>query len=61
MSERTSAEGNTEAPRVDENEVRSDHAESGTRRVGDVRQDRKDERKRRENELGTSWTSVVLG
>ena len=63
MSEKTREEGNTEAPKVDESEVRfgDGRAESGTRRVGDVRQDREDDRKRRENELGTSWTSVVFG
>jgi hypothetical protein len=41
MSERTRGEGNTDAPRVDENEVRSGDgpAESGApRRVGEVRQ-----------------------
>ena len=53
--------GNTEAPKVDENEVRSGPAESGTRRVGDARQEREEERKRRESELGTSWSSVVFG
>ena len=39
MSERTSAEGNTDAPRVEENEVRSGdgYLESGTRRVGEAR------------------------
>src|SRR5918997_2052307 len=55
--------GNTGAPKVDENEVRSGdaHAESGTRRVGEVRQDREEDRQRRESELGTSWTSVIFG
>src|SRR3954454_7142343 len=63
MTERTRSECNTEAQRVDENEVHTDpgHAESAPRRVGDVRQDRQDERKHRENELGTSWTSVIFG
>jgi hypothetical protein len=63
VSERTRGESNTGAPRVEENEVRSGdgRAESGTRRVGDVRQDREDDRKRRENELGASWTSVIFG
>ena len=51
-------EGNTDAPRVDEREVR---AESGTRRVSDARRDQEADRHRRESELGTSWVSVVLG
>jgi hypothetical protein len=57
------ARGNTGAPRVDENEVSSGdaRAESGTRRVGDARREREEDRKRRENELGTSWSSVVFG
>jgi hypothetical protein len=50
--------GNTDAPRVGEDEGRAD---SGTRRVGDARQEQEAERKRRESELGTSWVSVVLG
>ena len=61
MSERTREDGNTDAPRVEENEVRTSGAESGTRRVGEVRQDREGERKRGEDELGTSWTSVFFG
>lgn len=63
MSERGQREGNADAPRVEENEVRSGdgHAESGPRRVGEVRQDREEDRKRRESELGTSWTSVIFG
>src|SRR5919107_3133744 len=63
MSERRHEEGNTGAPRVDENEVRSagGQAETGTRRVGDARREQKEDRKRRESELGTSWASVVLG
>jgi len=64
MSERTRGEGNTDAPRVDENEVRSGDgpAESGApRRVGEVRQEREEDRKRRESDLGTSWTSVIFG
>ncbi|MEW6638462.1 MAG: hypothetical protein AB1425_16790 [Actinomycetota bacterium] len=35
--------------------------ESAPRRVGDVREEREAERRHREQELGTSWTSVVLG
>ena len=55
--------GNTDAPKIQENEVRSGdaRAESGTRRVGEVRQDREADRKRRESELGTSWASVIFG
>jgi hypothetical protein len=55
--------GDTNAPRVEENEARSGggDAESRTRRVGDARQEREEERKRRESELGTSWSSVVFG
>ena len=51
--------GNTDAPRVDENEVRS--GDSGPRRVGDTRRDHEADRHRRESELGTSWTSVIFG
>ena len=51
--------GNTDAPRVDENEVRS--GDSGPRRVGDARRDHEADRHRRESELGTSWTSVIFG
>ena len=50
--------GNTNAPRVGEEEGRAD---SGTRRVEDARREQEAERKRRESELGTSWVSVVLG
>jgi hypothetical protein len=34
---------------------------SAPRRAGDVREERVTDRERREAELGTSWTSVVLG
>ncbi len=63
MTDRGSGEGNTDAPRVEENEVRSGggHSESGPRRVGDARREHEEDRKRRENELGTSWTSVIFG
>jgi hypothetical protein len=63
MSERGTGEGNTEAPRVEENEVRSEpgREDTGPRRVGDVREEREAERSRREKEFGTSWVSVVLG
>ncbi len=46
--------GNTDAPRVQEDEA-------GTRRVGDARREQEAERRRKESELGTSWVSVVLG
>jgi hypothetical protein len=64
MSERERREGNTDAPRVDTNEVRGGESRSGSggpRRVEDVRHDRESERNRREGELGTSWTSVIFG
>src|SRR5215210_3978601 len=63
MSERGRGEGNTGAPRVEENEVRSGEgrAESGTRRVGEAPRVHEEERKRREDELGTSWASVIFG
>jgi hypothetical protein len=51
--------GNQNAPKVDENEVRS--GDSGPRRVGDARRDHEADRNRRESELGTSWTSVIFG
>jgi hypothetical protein len=51
--------GNTDAPRVDENEAHRE--ESGPRRVGDARQAHEEDRRRRESELGTSWISVVFG
>lgn len=35
--------------------------DTAPRRVGEVREEREAERRRREDELGTSWTSVVLG
>jgi hypothetical protein len=35
--------------------------EPAPRRAGDVREEREAERSRRESELGTSWTSVILG
>ena len=43
----TSREGNTDAPRVDENEVRSEERTSGYAPL--------------EKDRGTSWVSVVLG
>ncbi|CAA9456499.1 MAG: hypothetical protein AVDCRST_MAG02-2357 [uncultured Rubrobacteraceae bacterium] len=55
--------GNTNAPRVDENEVRSrgGRSESGPRRVGDARQDREADRRNAEADRGTSWPSVIFG
>ena len=53
--------GNENAPKVDENETRSSGTDSGPRRVGDARRDHEADRKSREAELGTSWTSVVFG
>jgi hypothetical protein len=35
--------------------------EPAPRRAGDVREEREAERTQRESELGTSWTSVILG
>jgi hypothetical protein len=63
MSEAKRDDGNTEAPRVKENEARSGEAreESGTRRVGDARREHEETRRQREQELGTSWRSVVIG
>ena len=53
--------GNQNAPKVDEQEVRSGGGDSGPRRVGDARRDHEADRHRRESELGTSWTSVIFG
>ena len=76
MSERERREGNTDAPKVNENEVRADNrGESGPRRVEEVRKDRESEREseRRSRsgsdsgyassdaDRGTSWLSVILG
>ncbi len=69
MSERERREGNTDAPKVDENEVRADRdADSGPRRVKDVRGDQESVRGSRSGyasseteDRGTSWTSVILG
>src|SRR5215203_4178372 len=58
---------NREEPRADPGERGTEDArsESAPRRVGEVRQEREAEReteqRRRENELGTSWTSVIFG
>jgi len=62
VSERGSREGNTDAPKVDTHEVQAgDRSGSAPRKVEDVRKDREAERRHREEELGTSWVSVVLG
>ena len=75
MSERDRREGNTNAPKVDENEVPADnnHAHSGPRRVEEVRSDRNSDRSSdrsssrsgyvsaADEQRGTSWTSVILG
>jgi hypothetical protein len=52
--------GNTDAPRTDVEEGRT-RDESAPRRVGDVREEREEDRRRRESELGTSWASVIFG
>ena len=64
----TDREGNTDAPRVNENEVRADgRGGSGPRRVEDVRRDHESSRGSKYGssspgaERGTSWVSVVLG
>src|SRR3712207_4475308 len=67
----TDREGNTGAPRVDENEVRSDdRGGSGPRRVEEARRDREDSGRGSgygssssdsDADRGTSWVSVVLG
>ena len=68
MSEWDRREGNTNAPKVDEHEVPADdRAESGPRRVEDVRRDRESDRWSRsgyaslDESWGTSWLSVILG
>ncbi len=68
MSERDRTEGNTNAPKVDENGVRTDNrGNSGPRRVEEARRDRESDRGSRsgyvspDEDRGTSWTSVILG
>ena len=68
MSERDRREGNTNAPKVDENEVRIDNRkQSGPRRVKEVRAERGTYTNHRsgyaspDEERGTSWLSVILG
>jgi hypothetical protein len=52
VSERGSREGNTDAPRVDEREVRTERGSSGLHSYRDSTEAEK---------RGTSWVSVVLG
>jgi len=64
VSERDSREGNTDAPKVDENEVRTDNrGHSGPRRVEEARRDREARSGyvSPDEDRGTSWLSVVLG
>ena len=68
MSERDRREGNTNAPRVDENVVRTDgNGHSGPRRVKEARAERKTHTDYgsghafSDQDRGTSWTSVILG
>jgi hypothetical protein len=59
----TDREGNTNAPRVEENESRSGN-ETGPRRVEEARRDRESDRgsvNANNTDRGTSWVSVVLG
>ena len=64
----TSREGNTDAPRVDDKEVRSDgRGGTGPRRVEEARRDSEASgrssgyKSSSEADRGTSWVSVVLG
>ncbi len=68
MSERGSREGNTDAPKVNEREVRTDtRGDSGPRRVEEARRDHESSRVSGYGssspgaDRGTSWVSVVLG
>ena len=77
MSERGQGEGNTDAPRVEENDVRSGQGReaSGPRRVSEVREEREaggnsetagslsgpGRETERGADRGTSWLSVILG
>jgi hypothetical protein len=51
-------EGNTGAPRAEPDERSAD---GRPRRAGDARREHEADRRQREAELGTSWTSVILG
>ena len=65
MSQRDRTEGNTDAPKVDENEVRAENSgKTAPRRVKEVRTERGAESPRSASsdaDRSTSWTSVVLG
>jgi hypothetical protein len=68
VSERDHREGNTNAPKVDENEVHTDNrGDSGPRRVEEARREREAQRGSRsgyvspDEDRGTSWPSVILG
>jgi hypothetical protein len=65
MSQRDRTEGNTDAPKVDENEIRGENSgETAPRRVKEVRAERGDSASGHassEADRTTSWTSVVLG
>ena len=57
-----SREGNTDAPRVEEREVRADkEQESAPRRMREVRTERGPAYAASVEERGTSWVSVVIG
>jgi hypothetical protein len=64
VSERDRREGNTNAPRVDENEVRADdRGQPGPRRVKEVRAERgsRSGYASPDEDRGISWLSVILG
>jgi hypothetical protein len=65
MSQRDRTEGNTDAPKVDENEVRAENSgKTAPRRVMEVRTERGAESPRSASsdaDRSASWTSVVLG
>jgi hypothetical protein len=67
VTDRDRREGNTEAPKVDEREVRANgNQESGPRRVEEARRDRETGHgsasyASTDADKGTSWVSVVLG
>jgi hypothetical protein len=64
VSERERREGNTDAPKVEENEMRTDNrGGSGPRRVEEVRRDRESRSgyTSPDEDRGTSWLSVILG
>jgi hypothetical protein len=65
MSQRDRSEANTDAPKVDENEVRAENSgETAPRRVKEVRAERGDSASGHASsdaDRSTSWTSVMLG